>query len=537
MGRTELIGYTEDTRRSRLWVQCGSYFARFATARASLPYTSVMPGPSPPRHTFLPMWEHQSLFRVSAQLFAEGVFNLLDRNLRPEVFLLGLASGREADEPAGVVLEPQNTRYGAHSFTGIKARAAALEPDAGPRDVVYHMHPNDHDRYEKQRWHELVCQATESTLRELTVARQENRRSFCSVPVSLQGYLVTVVLQVADDCYGSYYAIPKSGGQRPANLLHATVLEFLHDCARALREADTADSEQPALDRDYNEVLRSAGRRLMLRAAPAGTQGLYDACNGVAALRHEGSEGVGTLLVARRQHPAIVPMLTLEVPVTLRDHRSIRKLLEMSEDATALMSDASHVFGLGQLVSRNDPRYEALVTVNFTHHYSWEMSHADHVLMRVVSNTPRLPQGRVAAENFGRVVRHVFPSLDAGSVDYLWDLTASASIQPTGTILVFSTGAAQEAQRLSRQSFRVAPRIITPTVLRLVTNIDGAVFIEPTGICHSIGAILDGLATEKGDPARGSRFNSAVRYVNSSQYPCLAVVVSEDGWIDLLPTQ
>ncbi|WP_369073198.1 diadenylate cyclase [Hymenobacter coccineus] len=165
------------------------------------------------------------------------------------------------------------------------------------------------------------------------------------------------------------------------------------------------------------------------------------------------------------------------------------------------------------------------------------MSHAGHILMRVVSNTPRLPQGRVAADNFGRTVRRVFPTLDADSVDYLWELTASASTQPTGTILVFSTGAAQEAQRLSRQSFRVAPRIITPTVLRLVTNIDGAVFIEPTGVCHSIGAILDGLATEKGDSSRGSRYNSALRYVNSSQYPCLAVVVSEDGWIDLLPAQ
>ena len=483
------------------------------------------------------MWEHQSLFRVSAQLFAEGVFNLLDRSLRPEVFLLGLASARETDEPAGVVIEPSSSRYVPQDFAGVKARAIALEADAGPRDVVYHLHPNDHDRYEKQRWYELVCQATETTMRELTHERRENRRSFCSMPVNLQGYLVTVVLQVAADCYDSYYAMPMLGGPRPSNLPHATVLEFLHDCTRALREADTADNEQPALDRDYNEVLRSAGRRLMLRAAPAGTQGLYDACNGVAALRHEGSEGVGTLLVARRQHPAIVPVLTLETPVTLRDHRSIRKLLELSEDATALVSDASHVFGLGQLVSDDDARYEPLVVVNFTHHYSWEMSHAGHVLMRVVSNTPRLPQGRVAADNFARVVRRVFPKLDPDSVDYLWELTSRASTQPTGTILVFSAGAAQEAQRLSRQSFRVAPRIITPSVLRLVTNIDGAVFIEPTGVCYSIGAILDGLATEKGDSSRGSRYNSAVRYVNSSRYPCLAVVVSEDGWIDLLPNQ
>ena len=257
------------------------------------------------------MWEHQSLFRVSAQLFAEGVFNLLDRSLRPEVFLLGLASAKEADEPEAVVLEPQSLRYAPDDFASLKARAVGYEADAGPRDVVYHLHPNDHDRYEKQHWYELVCRATETTLHELTTERQDNRRSFCSSPVSLQGYLVTVVLQLAADCYDGYYSLPKPGSSRPGNLPHAAVLEFLHDCNRALREADTADNDQPVLDRDYNELLRSAGRRLMLRVSPGSTHGLYDACNGVAALRHEGDEGIGTMLVSRRLHPAVLPVLTI----------------------------------------------------------------------------------------------------------------------------------------------------------------------------------------------------------------------------------
>ena len=46
----------------------------------------------------------------------------------------------------------------------MKARAAALEADAGPQGSVYHLHPNDHDRFEKQHWYELMCQATETTL-------------------------------------------------------------------------------------------------------------------------------------------------------------------------------------------------------------------------------------------------------------------------------------------------------------------------------------------------------------------------------------
>ncbi|TGE16424.1 hypothetical protein E5J99_09875 [Hymenobacter elongatus] len=479
------------------------------------------------------MWDHQSLFRVTAQLFADGIFNLLDRNLKPEVFLLGLASARETDEPQAVVIEPATHRYSPANFASVKALAADLESD-GPRDMVYHLYSTDQDRYEKLRWYDLMRRSTLQLLTNLTEHRGEDRISFCSLPVSLYGYLVVVVLQLSSEAYHSYYALPtQQRGTRSPSLLNAAVHEFLQDCSRALRESDT-DEDRPVLDRDYNELLRAAGRRFMLRAA-AGTHGLYDACNGVAALRHEGDEGIGTMLVARRHHPAVVPVLTLETPIPLRDHRSIRKLLELSEGRTSLITDASDVFGLGHAVEPSDPHYEPLFTVHFTKHYSWELSHNDHVMMKVVSNTPRLPQGRVDAENFARAVHRSFPGVDEPGIAYLWELTQKATKQTNGTILVISEGAAQEAVRLTRQCFRVTPRIMTPSVLRLVTNIDGAVFIDPTGVCYAIGAILDGLATEKGDSSRGSRYNSAVRYVESSRYACLAVVVSEDGLIDLLP--
>jgi hypothetical protein len=397
---------------------------------------------------------------------------------------------------------------------------------------VYHLHPTDQDRFEKQRWYELLRQATELTLAEMP-PEPEPRISFCSLPVSFNGYLVLVVLQLSADAYHSYYALPDTIVARANSLLAAAVQEFLQDCARALRESD-ADDAHPVLDRDYNEMLRAAGRRFMLRAG-AGTHGLYDACNGVAALRHEGDDGVGLMVIARRHHPAVEPVLTLETPIALRDHRSIRKLLELSEDNTALITDATHVFGLGRMVAETDPHYEPLFTVHFTKHYSWELTHADHVMMKVVSNAPRLPQGRVDADNFARAVRQQWPDLEKTGIAYLWRLTQEASTQPNGTILVITEGAAQEAQRLTRQSFRVVPRVMTPATLRLVTNIDGAVLIDHSGTCHAIGAILDGLATAKGDSSRGSRYNSALRYVESSQYPVLAVVVSEDGLIDLLP--
>jgi hypothetical protein len=53
-------------------------------------------------------------------------------------------------------------------------------------------------------------------------------------------------------------------------------------------------------------------------------------------------------------------------------------------------------------------------------------------------------------------------------------------------------------------------------------------------VCHAIGTILDGPATDRGDRTRGGRFNSALMYVDSSPYPSLIVVISQNGTVDLV---
>ncbi|HOX40391.1 MAG TPA: DNA integrity scanning protein DisA nucleotide-binding domain protein [Candidatus Brocadiia bacterium] len=68
--------------------------------------------------------------------------------------------------------------------------------------------------------------------------------------------------------------------------------------------------------------------------------------------------------------------------------------------------------------------------------------------------------------------------------------------------------------------------------------VDGAVILDFGGRCYAIGAILDGMATKNGNPARGARYNSALRYVEMKKQQgkdCIAVVVSEDGTVDVLP--
>src|SRR2546423_4216973 len=82
---------------------------------------------------------------------------------------------------------------------------------------------------------------------------------------------------------------------------------------------------------------------------------------------------------------------------------------------------------------------------------------------------------------------------------------------------------------------RIAPIKLSRALIRSITAIDGAVLMDQKGVCHAVGAILDGLATPAGDAARGARFNSSLRYV-SGKAECMAVVVSEDGSVEWIPT-
>ncbi len=107
--------------------------------------------------------------------------------------------------------------------------------------------------------------------------------------------------------------------------------------------------------------------------------------------------------------------------------------------------------------------------------------------------------------------------------------------QRHGTMLVSSESADEEARRLRNQSIGIEPTEVTPELVRRLTGIDGAILISPKGVCDAIGVILDGIATDDGDSSRGARYNSAIRYLASAKSPTMRLVVSEDGYVNMLP--
>ena len=102
-------------------------------------------------------------------------------------------------------------------------------------------------------------------------------------------------------------------------------------------------------------------------------------------------------------------------------------------------------------------------------------------------------------------------------------------------MLIIAEDAAQETARLKRQGTAITPAPLSTALLQHATNIDGTILVDPSGVCHAIGVILDGEANDECTPVRGARYNSAVRYVLNGKAKRMAFVVSEDRTLDVIP--
>ena len=482
------------------------------------------------------LWPHQERYRKVAQALAEELFDALDDDLKPFVVLLALPI--DPTLPARC-LEPENCGLPAEAFTNAVARGR----------VIQHATPWPYPERDDvspalvRRKHEGlgVRDAVQEILN--TLDEHATHQHFTGWPVAIREYFVVTVLRMQRKPVRAYPSLRPhrfytDGRPLAASLLVAAMYRFNEEGVKALSEPEPGAGiiMRP---RESEELLRAAGKSLLDTPAQAlgldpATTKLFATCNTISSLRYEGAEGVGKLLLARRGHPNTEEIFALTCPTELTDYRAVRKLLEMTTPDVHLLADGETVYALGRHVGHYDAVREDLFVISFVTHYAWELLHAGHVLLRSHYGLPGVPRTRLSRTGFRRALKRTFGLTDAPKVERLWDVVLEASRQKHGTMLVITTEALAEADRLKLQCTLVEPVPLTPLITRLVTSIDGAVLLDPEGYCYSIGVILDGRASGRGDSTRGARYNSALRYVESSDYPCLAVVVSEDGMVDVI---
>ena len=207
----------------------------------------------------------------------------------------------------------------------------------------------------------------------------------------------------------------------------------------------------------------------------------------------------------------------------------------LSGENEGLICNSVIVVGIGSVCGNYDATNEDLFCVDFLGHSKWELTHGGVTLMRVEHGIPQLPKKREQVRRFGETFARVFPRTDDKQRTSMNRIAAAATELDHGAILIVTENAAEEAIRFGSQSTMIAPQLFSKQLLERASRIDGATLVGPDGICHAIGVILDGQVNDKGTAERGARFNSTVRYVLGSKAPCLGLVVSDDGMVNLVP--
>jgi DisA bacterial checkpoint controller nucleotide-binding len=260
---------------------------------------------------------------------------------------------------------------------------------------------------------------------------------------------------------------------------------------------------------------------------------LFDLFSRIAVLRYEEAEPSGLLLLARLDAQRELPLLRIEKPFDVRDVRGVRKMLHISHRELCVVCDGRSVYGFAQV---DFAAPEALL-VEFGDQGFWELQERGVAIARIDSCAGQPPRLSLTEERFRRELRTVFDGLEHTSIDTLWRLIAAAQRQTRGTNVLISANAAEEAGRLESQCTGVRPIELTPFLMERLTSVDGTVIIDTRGVCHALGAILDGPVSARGDRTRGGRYNSALMYVDSCPFRCCIVVVSQDGMVDLVRKQ
>jgi hypothetical protein len=288
-----------------------------------------------------------------------------------------------------------------------------------------------------------------------------------------------------------------------------------------------------------DRLVLKAAKDLMFNAGYAGGNqdglfGLYEVCNNLSTLKYESHEGVGRIAFVRPNHPHLKIDIKLTTPVQFRSIVAVRKLLQMTSKDLALLCDANVIFGLGSVLPTYDLSTEDVFTVHFVKQFAWTLLHGVFPLMHVRYGEPSIRIAGFPEAEFLGSLRRVFPGLRDEAVNRLRTIALTVAGQSHGCMLVITEDAEGEAERLKAQCTGVEPFPLTDSFIPMLTAIDGSILVDTEGSCHAVGVILDGKASEKCSPERGSRYNSAVRYVSEGS-DRMVVVKSEDGAVSLMP--
>lgn len=488
------------------------------------------------------MWGYQEHFRFSLEYLARKVLTALGGEVKAEVLLVG-ARKPDGKREHPVCVSPEDGKWSVQLFDKL---LPAIE-NAYRENELHHMYFGDERAMqEKPEWARRNSVQT-CVSRFLEVYDQSNHViSFCGQPRLIDDYYVMPVIQVPQKTFDQFPPLPvwekrnQSDTQGPRSLIHAALSVLLQEATDELERAEPGRDLSGQMRSD-EEIVRIAARNFMRTAGSSISvryyeNDLFDVLNMVSSLMYEGTKGIGDLVLIDANEDIVTYVARFAEPVPLRELRWVRKILQMASEGVSIIADCDNIYGLGCLRPEAIEGERAGFVVRFVDHYHWELRFRGETLLRSHYSVPKLPQEPFNKSVFIANYIRMFPQSAEKHALLLWSLMKIQTQQRHGSMLVISEDVPAEAIRLRGQGTCIEPVPLSEALLKSASGIDGTILVDPFGNCHAVGVILDGNASDMCTPSRGSRFNSGVRYVKAGLSMRLAIVVSDDGTVDLIPT-
>ena len=473
------------------------------------------------------MWGYQPHFRFHVEYETELVLAELGiASTDVRVILAGIATEENARHV--ICVEPETGPLFAEHLAKVTRRGEEL----------YQLDPESETRYyppgsgaAPQRALFLNARANAITEAIEKSGVFNHLTFFVSESSPINGYAVHTCIGIPTDVIGNLPEFQESTVGRihaGKSLQHEVIRECLYRADKALYLPDPG-TELRMLGRT-EDIITSATERFIhgtLWRTANQPSDLFSTLNTVSSLTYERAGAKGNLTVTNRENLEKWLKVKFKNPVGLRESRAMRKILQLSDSTLSVLADSTHAYGLGTSKTAPD-----VLEVSITGHAKWEASVNGDKFVRVSYGKATIPNQQIEKDDLKDTAER---TVGNANINRIWNIVQTAQQNGQGATIVVSKDPEAETARLSTEGMPIEPDYLEPADIVGLYSVDGAVIIGPDGRCYAFGVILDGVADESGDRARGARFNSALRYQNRKTPGSMIIVISDDGTIDLLP--
>ena len=258
-----------------------------------------------------------------------------------------------------------------------------------------------------------------------------------------------------------------------------------------------------------------------------------DIIDALANAEYEGNCTTGIIRFHENDDQADSKSLLLHNPMDFEMDKikNLRKFLEISHNNICVEATVgnSKLFGFG-VIDKDDESY----MIKFCGKNSWEFYKGKERILKCERGHYKIPVEISWEYVLGLLKNKFHDDFDEKVVDII----LAAYEQKHGTIIVVSAEAEMKTKDLVKggKGKQMREAYLSKACREMITSlcaIDGALMIDPYGLCEGIGLILPNDGDIKGDSSRGARYNSAKAYSFNNKND-LVCVISEDGMIDFM---